>query len=893
MKTKFSLILIVFLMIIAWTPNTFAQDYTQLTLPEDAKARFGKGYKTGSSIFSNDGTRFAVSSSIGVWIYDVFTAQEVALLTNHPSEFTVMAASPGDKMLASANENVISLWEIHTGHRIAELTEHSENITTLVFSSDGKVLASASEDNTIRLWDAATGRLLFLPLSGHTGDVIAIAFSPDSKMLVSGSRDNSIRLWSVATGQHLATLEEQIAWGVVTHEGHTGDVTAVAFSPDGATLASGGTDNKIRIWDVGTREHRAAFTGHSERVTVLTFAKNGSMLVSGSEDNTVQLWNTATGSPLDTLDGHESDVVVVAFSPDGTTLASGDAWDIVRLWDGNTGQHLATLSLGDEVYGDPIRAVTFSLNGLTLVSGSGNTEWKEHAYRTSGSCRWFRYRWGGSTLYNGITRLWNTLTGEHRSTLTEDRSFVHALALSPDGTTLVRAGERRYLTVDCRGLNVTTYDTHRIHSLQLWDPLTDELLIDFKGHRGNVSSVAFSPNGKILASGSWDDTIKLWNPTTGQYLTTFHGHNSDVNTIAFSPDGDILASGSDDDTIKLWNSDGQVRATLHGHADNVNSIAFSPDGKILASGSRDNTIRLWNPTTEQHTAILEGHTDWVRNVAFSPDGGTLASASDDRTIRLWDSTTGQHLATLSGHRGYVYSVSFSPDGTTLASGSGDGTILLWEIEPAVSQNPLDVNGDGVINILDLTAIAANFGKTGQNPADVNGDGVVNVNDIVLVAGAMGAAPAAPSISPQILETLTVTDVQKWLTDTEQLKLTDARMQRGIIVLQQLLEALRQAEATPAETALLPNFPNPFNPETWIPYQLAKAADVTMTLYAADGRLVRTLALGHQSAGVYHSRTRAAYWDGRNELGEPVASGIYFYMIKAGEFTATRKMLIRK
>ena len=889
MKKMMFLIFMLLLNSLLFLHNAFAE----FGLPEGAKARFGKGYKTGSSIFFDDATRFAVSSSIGLWIYDVFTTQEVALLTNHPSEFTVIAASPDGKMLASANENVISLWEIHTGRRVAELTEHSENITTLVFSPDGKVLASASEDNTVRLWNATTRRLLFLPLSGHDGDTIAIAFSPDSKMLVSGSTDNSVRLWSATTGQHLATLEEQIAWGVVTHEGHTGDVTAVAFSPDGTTLASGGTDNKIRLWDVGAREHRAALTGHSERVTALTFSENGSMLVSGSTDNTIQLWNTATGTRLDILEGHESDVAVLSFSPDGATLASGDAGNIVRLWDGNTGQHLATRSLDDEVYGDPIRAVTFSLDGLTLASGSGNTEWEEHAYRTSGSCGWFQYRWGGSTLYNGVTRLWNTLTGESRSTLTEDWPFVHALAFSPDGTTLVRAGERRYLTVDCRGWNVTTYDTYRIHSLQLWDPLTDELLIDFKGHSGNVSSVAFSPNGKILASGSWDDTIRLWNPTTGQYLTTFHGHNSDVNTIAFSPDGDILASGSDDDTIKLWSSDGQVRANLYGHADNVRSVAFSPDGKILASGGDDNTIWLWNPTTADHIMTLEGHTDWIRSVAFSPDGGTLASASDDRTIRLWDSTTGEHLDTLSGHTGYVYSIAFSPDGTTLASGSGDGTILLWEMEPAVSQNPLDVNGDGIINILDLAAVAANFGQTGQNPADVNGDGVVNVNDIVLVAGAMEAAPAAPSISPQILETLTVADVQRWLTDAKQFKLTDTVRQRGITVLEQLLEALMHAETIPAETALLPNYPNPFNPETWIPYQLAEAADVTMTLYAADGRLVRTLVLGDQPVGVYHNRTRAAYWDGRNEFGEPVASGIYFYMIKAGEFTATRKMLIRK
>ena len=891
MRNTGFLILTAFFMIFALTPNTFTQDYTKLSLPEGAKARLGKGYKTGSSLFSEDGTRFTVASSIGLWVYDIFTGQEVALLKWHPSNFTVIASSPDSSILASGYENTISLWEIHTDRRIAQLTEHSENITTLIFSPDGKVLASASEDNTIRLWDTTTGKLLFLPLSEHTGDVISIAFSPDSKMLASGSTDNSVRLWSVTTGQHLATLEEQVAWGVVTHEGHTGDVTAVAFSPDGATLASGGTDNKIRLWNIGAREHRTVLTGHSENVTALAFSMNGAMLVSAGADNTLQLWNTSTGRRLDILEGHEDDVVVLAFSPDGATLASGDAGDIARLWDGNAGQHLGTLSLSAEVYGNPIRAVTFSPDGITLASGDGFTESQRHLYTSPGYCGTANYT--TSTLYRGSTQLWNTLTGERRSRLTGDGlPFVDAVAFSPDGSTFARTGQRSYLRVNCSGLFRSSYIRVTERSILLWNSLTDEDPIYLKLN-GRIYSIVFSPDGKILAGGSEDNTIRLWNPTTGQYLTTFRGHSGEVNSVAFSADGETLASGSNDDTIKLWNSNGEFRATLSGHADDVRTVAFSPDGKILASGSEDNTIQLWNPTTAKHIATLEGHTDWVRSVAFSPDGGTLASASDDRTIRLWDSATGQHFATLSGHTGYVYSIAFSPDGTTLASGSGDGTILFWEIEPAVSQNPLDVNGDGVINILDLAAVAANFGQTGQNPADVNGDGIVNVNDIVLVAGALGNALAAPSISPQILETLTVADVQKWLTDAKQLKFTDTARQRGITVLEQLLEVLMHAETIPTETALLPNYPNPFNPETWIPYQLSEAADVTMTLYAVDGRLVRTLELGYQSAGVYHGRTHAAYWDGRNEFGEPVASGIYFYTLTAGEFTATRKMLIRK
>ena len=207
------------------------------------------------------------------------------------------------------------------------------------------------------------------------------------------------------------------------------------------------------------------------------------------------------------------------------------------------------------------------------------------------------------------------------------------------------------------------------------------------------------------------------------------------------------------------------------------------------------------------------------------------------------------------------------------------------LAPVVSE---DVNSDGIINILDLVMIAINFGKTGQNPADVNADGIVNIIDLVKVAGEMGAGAAAPSVHPQTLEILTATDVRHWLTQAQQVNLTDATSQRGILILEQLLAAL-----IPKETSLLPNYPNPFNPETWIPYQLATPAEVTLHIYAVDGRLVRTLALGHQPAGIYQSRRRAAYWDGRNALGEPVASGVYFYTLTAGNFAQTRRMLILK
>ena len=223
--------------------------------------------------------------------------------------------------------------------------------------------------------------------------------------------------------------------------------------------------------------------------------------------------------------------------------------------------------------------------------------------------------------------------------------------------------------------------------------------------------------------------------------------------------------------------------------------------------------------------------------------------------------------------------------------SSDGESYRPKVEDGQITAPsldADVNGDGTVNIQDLVLVASNIGQTGQNAADTNGDGLVNIVDLVLVAGALGSSAAAPSLHSQSLAMPTAAEIRLWLSNARQLNLTDATSLRGILFLEQLLAAL-----IPKETALLPNYPNPFNPETWIPYHLAEAADVTLTIYDTSGQVVRQFPLGHQAAGRYQTRSRAIHWGGRNEFGEQVASGVYFYHLSAGDFSATRKMLVLK
>jgi hypothetical protein len=276
------------------------------------------------------------------------------------------------------------------------------------------------------------------------------------------------------------------------------------------------------------------------------------------------------------------------------------------------------------------------------------------------------------------------LTAKELFTVKAYGNWDKGVAFSPDGKLLATGGEEK---------GKPWKPGAEDHVVRLWDAATGKEIRTFKGHKGVIQSVAFSPDGKLLASGSCDETVKLWDVGSGKTVHILRGHTHLVNVVAFSPDGKRLASASVDKTVRVWEvATGKEVRSLEGHTDAVFGVAFNPDGKLLASASLDRTVRVWEGATGKEVRTLKGHTDIVWGVAFSPDGKRLASASQDKTLKLWDVATGEAVRTFSGHTDAVASVAFSPDGKRLASagGTADKTAKVWDL--ATGKDVLTLKG---------------------------------------------------------------------------------------------------------------------------------------------------------------------------------------------------------
>ncbi len=640
MKMKCLFLITLFCASMLFLPNVSLSDYTQLGLPAGATARIGKGTITSNIAYSPDGSRLAVSSSIGIWIYDAHTGEELDLLIEDVGSAISIAYSPDGMTLAAANWTDVHLWNTNTGEYKTRLIAATKDdfflINSIAYSPDGKTITTAGGTEA-HLWDAVTGKHKTTLKDDH-GVINSIAYSPDGKTITTAGGTEA-HLWDAVTGKHKATLK-----------GHTDDIYSVAYSPDGKTLATGGADRKGRLWDTVTGKHKATLKGYTHWIHSIVYSPDGTTLAVASGSR-AHLHNASTRKNKNTLEGHLYGlwgyVDSIAYSPDGKTIATASQSE-VRLWDAETGRHTGTLKEHMPISD----LVVYSPDGKTIATAIENPL-ARHSY-------------------DGIVILWDAVTGARKKDFFKDYDsfgFVKSLTYSPDGKTIATA----------IGSEVHFWDvgTGKQHETTL------------KGDTNWISSVAYSPDGKTIATaiGSevflWDtDTGKLQN-TNGDWRDGELQHAESITFVAYSPDGNTIASASQN-AVYLWDAHTEKhKNTLKGHTKNITFVAYSPDGNtiITASGTGEGEVRLWNADTGKEKNVLKRYSSLV----YSPDGNTIATASAIGEGHFWDADMRKRKIILKQHLRNI-TPGYSPDGKTFATAYG-GTILLWDTRVLASQIP--------------------------------------------------------------------------------------------------------------------------------------------------------------------------------------------------------------
>jgi WD40 repeat protein/serine/threonine protein kinase len=605
--------------------------------------------------------------------------RERGRLRGHTSHIFDAEFSPTKaQVLTVAGQGGMRVWDPTTGKELFPSTAEADGVMSAIFVAGGKLLVAGCKDRKARAWDCPGAGGLGTPrwtFPAHPKPVLAVAVSPDGRTLATGGEDGGLALWKWegGPGDGPPTLDRRPA-------GHTLAVYHVLFSPDGKTLATVSGDQTGRLWDVATGKLLHSFIGKDGAwISRIVFSPKGD-LVAVAESHpfqalpaaSVRVLEASTLCPRLSFTLHRG-AWGIAFSPDGERFAYGSNWGAVTICQLPSGRTIDVI----HAHADRIHALAFSPDGRTLLTGANDC----------------------------IAKLWDVppwpdpLLGAHAS-------GASALAFSPDGRRLASGG----------------YDG----LVRVWDPAARALLTDLPGHVGRVQALAFSPDGRWLVSASSDKTVRLWDTTAKAERAVFRGHTDLVGCVAVSPDGGTIASGSIDGTVRLWDmprggerevmaarrtltvpqdkawgvrftpdgatlavawylggvtlydpASGAVRTNLLGKA--LTCVALSPDAHQVAAGTWDTAaVEVWDVVSGKRAQPLQGHAGPVAAVAYSPDGQTLFSASRrDGTVKLWDVATGLERFTLKGHTSELLGLALTADGRLLATASVDGSIRLW------------------------------------------------------------------------------------------------------------------------------------------------------------------------------------------------------------------------
>jgi WD40 repeat protein/transcriptional regulator with XRE-family HTH domain len=545
------------------------------------------------------------------------------------------------------------------------LRGHEGAALSVAYRPDGSQLASIEGDGTVIVWDAQTGQeLRRFESTATAGEIITplrLSYSPDGATLLAGQ------------GKQLVLVDPTSGAVLGRMDGHDADVTAVAFSRDGARFASADIEGKIIVWDTDAQGRVLGWDAHDAEVESVEFSPDGTWLVTGSDDATLKIWDAGTGELLQAFTDFTGVVGPAVFSPDGSLLAVRLV-EGLHFWSYSPSQADGTWSLGqqEQLFMPGTGGVVFSPDGSRIASSVplaiwdagtgrqieslvGHTDWvMGTAFDPEGKRL-------ASTSLDGTVKIWDIGPGQEGVAVNAPPSgYGTRLTYAPVASEFATNG----------GDGTAT----------MWDAETGRARLRLNGHEQDILSIAYSPDGSRFATGSLDASVIVWDTKSGDALLYLEGHEAGVRDVAFSPDGRFIATGGFDGTGRIWNAEtGQLIHVITGHEGLVVGVAFSPDSTRLATSSTDATAKVWDVASAELVLTLLGNTSIVTDITYSRDGSMIATTSKEGAVILWDAQTGEELRRLMGHRGETQSVIFSPDGHLMATAGGDNTARVWDV----------------------------------------------------------------------------------------------------------------------------------------------------------------------------------------------------------------------
>jgi WD40 repeat protein len=588
-----------------------------------------------------------------------------------PDSTRIIVASPGVRPALDHGEPSIRVWETASGKLVRGIAFPESRNGCLALTPDGKTLAVEVARGSINLLDLGTGKNL-RQLGPRKREITALAFAPKGKTLAATVEDILLPL----PGQGLAFRRQGqvVMWDVATGRSlHQFALPAkaccLAWSLNGKAIATGSSQG-VALWDAASGKQRWHLAGAVSGAYAVACSPDGKVLAIGGEDGSLRLAALASGKVLCRFQRHRSPIHAVAFSADGKRLASGSDNGFLRLWDTATRKETHCL----QGFHRAVTAVAFAPDGKTLASGGSEQ----------------------------TVKLWNPATGKERLPSSGHTGIIWSVAWSPDGKLVASGDSQRVIgwdpatgrevwrlpappavsalafSPDGKTLATVGWDG----TVRLSEAATGKRVRSMRGREPRLLAVAWSPDGKLLACGGDEGSVPLWDVTTGKEIRRMHSSRprTDVSCVAFSPDGRFLVTGTDDNTTPVYEvATGNEALRLTAQTSRTVDAAFSPDGRTLATGHADNSVRLWNVHTGKERRRLTGHTGTVAAVAFTRDGRVLLSGSDDGTIRMWETASGGGVLCFRGHGQGVTSIAVSPDGRRVVSGSRDSTALVWDV----------------------------------------------------------------------------------------------------------------------------------------------------------------------------------------------------------------------